>query len=153
MPDVTSPGHLADTPGRRLAGGAFAFLRAAELLHEDDPASWAWATCFVNVGFALELALKGFIREKGGDEKDQKAVGHDLWQAFLLAIDRGFKPSNAFSAWLVREISPHFKDMSLRYLIGGAVELPPISQAIGITRLLILDVHEQCGFVHPVTFR
>ena len=141
MPDVASPEHPRATPGRRLGGGAFAFLRAAELLHKDDPASWAWATCFVNVGFALGLALKGFIREKGGDEKDQKAVGHDLWQAFLLAVDKGFKPSNAFSAWLIREINPHYKDMSLRYLVGGAVELPPLPQAIAITRMLMAVIY------------
>ena len=147
MPDVTSPEHPKDTPGRRLAGGAFAFLRAAELLHEDDPASWAWATCFVNIGFALELGLKGYIREKGGSEKEQRDLGHDLSKAYQAALDRGFKPSNAYSGWIIEEITPHFKDMSLRYLIGGEVQLPSISHAIGLTRILIVDVHEQCAFL------
>ena len=140
----TSP---KDTPGRRLAGGAFAFLKAAELLHEDDPASWAWATCYVNIGFALELALKGFIREKGGSEKEQRDVGHDLLKAYHHACAQSFRSSHPLQLPLIEELNPHFKDMSLRYLTGEWIELPGISEAIAVTRFLILDVHEQCGFL------
>ena len=139
--------NINDTPGRRLAGGAFAFLRAAELLHESDPASWAWATCFVNIGFALELGLKGFLRERGFSEEEQVAIGHDLSKAFYAATARGFKPSHPLQRPLMDELSPHFKKMSLRYLDGSWVDLPAISDAIIVARLLILDVHEQCGFV------
>lgn len=143
-----SSGTHEDTPGRRLAGGAFAFLRAAELLHEADPASWAWATCYVNIGFAIELALKGFLRERGGLEKEQQhEIRHDLSEAYCRAINRGFQPSHPLQKPLVDDLTPHFKDMSLRYLTGEWIELPSISEAIGVARLLILDVHEQCGFI------
>ena len=135
-----------DTPGRRLAGGAFAFLRAAELLHQSDPASWAWATCFVNIGFALELGLKGFIREKGCTEKEQRDVGHDLRKAYELAVAQGYRSSSSLQVRLIEAINPHFQDMSLRYLSGEWIELPGIPEAIDVARLLLLDVHEQCGF-------
>lgn len=147
MPNVILPKRPKDTPGHRLAGGAFAFLRAVELLHKDDPASWAWATCFVNIGFALELALKAFIREKGGTEKEQRGLGHDLAEAYTTAIMRGFRSSHHLQKSLVEKLAPHFKDMSLRYLTGEWIELPRITEAIHIARQLILDVHEQYGFV------
>lgn len=136
-----------DTPGRRLGGGAFAFLRTAELLHAADPNAWAWATCFVNIGFALELGLKAFLREKGGSEKEQRDLGHDLLRSYQLAVARGLRPSHPLQARLIDELSPPFKDMSLRYLRGEWIDLPSISEAIGVTRMLLLDVHEQCGFI------
>ena len=130
-----------------MAGGASAFLRAAELLHENDPASWAWATCFVNIGFAIELGLKAFLRENGMSENGQRALGHDLAETYRTAVIQGFRSSHPAQAALIDQLSPHFSDMSLRYLTGEWVHLPGIPGAIAAAQSLLLDVHEQCGFL------
>jgi hypothetical protein len=62
---------LPDTPGLRLISSASAFWRAAQLLHEYDPQSLAWAPCFVNLGLVIELGLKGF-RENTGSQTQSK---------------------------------------------------------------------------------
>jgi hypothetical protein len=93
---------LPDTPGLRLLSSAMAFCRAATLLHAEDPKALAWAPCFVNLGLAIELGLKGFLREQGMTEAEQKAFGHDLVSAFDAALAGGFKPSNPLQQELSR---------------------------------------------------
>ncbi|MGH7112157.1 MAG: hypothetical protein ACREFK_17245 [Stellaceae bacterium] len=135
---------LPDTPGLRLLSSALAFCRAAELLHEDAFGSLAWAPCFVNLGLAIELGLKGFLRENGMSEAQQKAFQHDLVCTFKAALARGFNPPHVLLEALVNEINPHYKDMSLRYQIGTSVNLPPLEDAIVATRLLLHTLYIQC---------
>jgi hypothetical protein len=92
---------LPDTPGLRLISSALAFLRAATLLHEEDPQSRAWAPCFVNLGLAIELGLKGFSREHGMSEAEQIALRHNLVNAFQEALARGFKQTNPLQLKIV----------------------------------------------------
>jgi hypothetical protein len=134
---------LPDTPGLRLLSSAFAFWRAAKLLHEDDPRSLAWAPCFVNLGLAIELGLKGFLREKGMSDAEQKALGHDLVKAFQESVVRGFSPTHALQSRLADEINPHYKDMSLRYQIGGGADLPLLQDAINVTSSLMQALYHQ----------
>ena len=62
---------LPDTQGLRLISSGIAFWKAAKLLHEDDPQSLAWAPCFVNLGFAIELGLEG-CADKGCQTQSKK---------------------------------------------------------------------------------
>jgi hypothetical protein len=96
---------LPDTPGLRLISSALAFCRAATLLHEGDLKSLAWAPCFVNLGLAIELGLKGFLREQGMTEAEQRAFQHDLVRAFDAAVARGFEPSHPLQRTLAEEIN------------------------------------------------
>jgi hypothetical protein len=116
----------------------------AELLHEDDARSLAWAPCFYNLGQAIELGLKGFLREKGMNEAQQRTLQHDLVKAFEVALANGFDPPHILLGTLVSEINPHYKDMSLRYQIGTGVSLPPLKDAIGATQLLLHTLRTQC---------
>jgi hypothetical protein len=134
---------LPDTPGLRLIGSGIAFWRAAKLLHEDDPQLDAWAPCFVNLGLAIELGLKGFSRERGMSDAEQKALGHDLVKAFQESLARGFCPTHPLQSKLADEINPHYKDMSLRYQIGVSVNLPLLKHAIPVTGLLMEALHQQ----------
>jgi hypothetical protein len=136
--------NLPDTPGLRLLFSALVFCRAAKLLHDEDPNASAWAPCFVNLGLAIELGLKGFLREQGMSEAEQMALRHDLVRAFDAALARGFKPSHPLQLTLAKEINPHYKDMSLRYQNGTSVSLPPLEDAIYMTRLLLNDINIQC---------
>jgi len=138
-----------DRPGRRLIGAATAFCRCAQLLHEHDEQSGAWAICFVNLGFAIELGLKGYLRETGGSEKEQRGLRHDLLAAFRLAQSRGFVPSHPAQEQLIVELNPHFKDMTLRYVEGTVIELPPIEAAIQVVWMLLRELHEQGGVADP----
>jgi hypothetical protein len=135
---------LPDMPGLRQLSSALAFCRMAELLHKVDPRSLAWAPCFYNLGQAIELGLKGFLREHGMDEAQQRALGHDLVRTFEAALAGGFKSPHVLLAALVNEIGPHYKDMSLRYQIGTGVNLPPLEDAIGATQLLLNTLYTQC---------
>lgn len=135
----TSP----DTPGRRLISGGLAFWRAAKLLHEYDREALAWAACFVNLGFAIELGLKGFLREKGLTPAEQKGLGHDLVRAFDKAVEYGFRQDHPIKKVVVTDISPHFADMSLRYLVGMEVILPRIDTAIEVVSDLLHDLYKQ----------
>jgi hypothetical protein len=56
-----------------MISSEIAFWKAAKLLHEDDPQSLAWAPCFVNLGFAIELGLKGLLQEQGISDEEQKS--------------------------------------------------------------------------------
>jgi hypothetical protein len=134
---------LPDTPGLRLIGGAIAFWKAAKLLHEDDSQEEAWAPCFVNLGLAIELGLKGFLREQGMSDAEQKALGHDLVKAFQESLARGFRPTHPLQSTIADELNPHYKDMSLRYQVGGSVSLPPLKDAIEVTQLLMFALHQQ----------
>jgi hypothetical protein len=134
---------LPDTQGLRLISNGLAFWRAAKLLHDDDPLSLAWAPCFVNLGLAIELGLKGFLREQGATDAEQKALGHDLVKAFQESIARGFCPTHPLQSKLADEINPHYKDMSLRYQIGTSVNLPLLDDAIMVTGLLMQALHLQ----------
>ena len=134
-----------DTPGRRLIGGAFAYWRAAELLYAFDPTSLAWATGFTNLGLAIELSLKGFIRERGGSEAQQRSLNHYIGRALTQAKDMGFQPSHPAIAEFVLELDPHYSDMSLRYLFGTSVELATMPNAIAIVHRLLMDVSAQVG--------
>jgi hypothetical protein len=134
---------LPDTQGLRLISSGIAFWKAAKLLHEDDPQSLAWAPCFVNLGLAIELGLKGFLREQGMSDAEQKALGHDLVKAFQESLARGFCPTHPLQSKLADEINPHYKDMSLRYQIGASVDLPLLKDAIYVTQLLMDALHQQ----------
>jgi hypothetical protein len=134
---------LPDTQGLRLISSGIAFWKAAKLLHEDDPQSLAWAPYFVNLGFAIELGLKGFLREQGMSDAEQKALGHDLVKAFHESLARGFCPTHPLQSKLAGEINPHYKDMSLRYQIGVSVDLPLLKDAIYVTQLLMGALHQQ----------
>jgi len=92
---------------------------------------------------AIELGLKGFLREKGMSETKQRALNHDLVKAFETAVRCGFKPTHKLQERLVRDLDPHYKDMSLRYSAGTSVELLRLPQAIPVTRLLLYDLHTQ----------
>ena len=134
---------LPDTPGLRLTSSALAFWKAAKLLHEDDPQSLAWAPCYVNLGLAIELGLKGFLREQGMSEAEQIALSHDLVKAFQESCARGFRPTHPLQSTLAAEINPHYKDMSLRYQNGLGVNLPPLADAIRVAQLLIEALYIQ----------
>ena len=135
-----------DRPGRRMIGGALAFHRAASLLLEHDPKALAWATMFVNLGFAIELGLKAYLREMGMSEEGQIALRHDLVKAFNKALEAGFQPPHAAVEALIVELNPHHKDMSLRYLTGTSIDLPEIAQAIVVVGWLLKALHEQGPF-------
>ena len=135
--------NLPDTQGLRLISSAMAFWRAAKLLHEYDPQSLAWAPCFVNLGLAIELGLKGFSREHGMSEAEQIALGHDLVKAFQESCARGFRPTHPLQSKLAAEINPHYKDMSLRYQNGVSANLPPLADAIDVAQLLIEALYLQ----------
>jgi hypothetical protein len=135
---------LPDTPGLRLLSNALAFCRAAELLHAEDPKSLAWAPCFANLGLAIEVGLKGFLRENGMTEAEQKRIGHDLVAAYQETVARGFKSSHPLQPNLCSEINPYYKDMSLRYQIGVSANLPELEDAIRVARSLMHDLYTQC---------
>jgi hypothetical protein len=136
---------LPDTPGLRLLSSGGAFLRAAKLLHESDPKSLTWAPYYVNIGLAIELGLKGFLREKGVSETQQIAIGHNLEKAFYEAVRLGFMPKHPAQERFVKELNPHYKDMSLRYQVGDSVVLPELRDAIAITDSLIGALLLQCA--------
>jgi hypothetical protein len=140
-----------EMPGLALAMNASAFLRAAETLHDSDPSGWGWVACYVNIGFAVELALKAYLREKGGSEKLQKRLGHDLVAAYSEAVQRGYSPSDDLQSLLVRDVSPSFQDMSVRYGTFGWIELPAIEAALWVARGLVEDVWKQSCLVLPRT--
>jgi hypothetical protein len=100
------------------------------------------------VGLALEVSLKGFLREHGMDEGGQRKLGHDL-EAFREAVAHGFKLGNPFQEKLAGEISPHYKDMSFRYQIGTSVNLPAMQDMIGVARSLVHDLYMQTRAKYP----
>lgn len=130
---TTEATSLPDTQGLRLISSGIAFWKAAQLLHRDDPESLAWAPCFVNLGLAIELGLKGFLRERGMSEAEQKGLNHDLVKAFDQSIIRGFCPTHPLQSQLAKDLNPHYKDMSLRYQNGISVDLPLLQDAIDVT--------------------
>ena len=136
-----------ETPGLLLAMNAHAFLRGAETLHGSDPNAGSWTACFTNIGFAVELALKAYIREKGGSEKLQRRLGHDLVAAYDEAVQRGFTPFDDRQVKLIQDISPTFSDMTVRYGTCGWVQLPTIEVALQVARGLVEDVWGQCCLV------
>jgi hypothetical protein len=113
------------------------------LLHEDDPRLLTWAPCFVNLGLAIELGLKGFLREQGMSDAEQKALGHDLVKAFQDSLARGFRPTHPLQSKLADEINPRYKDMSLRYQTGVSANLPLLENAINVTSSLVQALHLQ----------
>ena len=136
-----------DDSGLALAMNASAFLRAAEALHESEPAGWGWTAFYVNIGFAVELALKAYVREKGGSASDQLGLGHNLVAAYHAAVSRGYQPSDPLQQRLVEDISPPLMDV--RYGTCGLIPLPLIEAALKVARGLVEDVWRQCPFAVP----
>jgi hypothetical protein len=134
---------LPDTQGLRLISNGLAFLKAAKLLHDTDPEEFTWAPCFVNLGLAIELGLKGFLREQGMLEAEQKGIAHDLIKAFEASLTCGFRPTYPLQSQLIDALNPHYKDMSLRYQIGTSVELPLLRDAIVVTESLTFALYDQ----------
>lgn len=140
---------LPDTPGLRLISSGLSYCKAAELLHLSDPNSVEWAPCFAIVGLAIEVGLKGYLREHGMSEAQQRRLGHDLADAFRQAVSHGFKPSHPLQEALAVELSPHYKDMSLRYQIGASLDLPVVKDVIEVARSLIHDLYVQTRVKYP----
>ena len=123
-----------------------AFLQSARLLLAHDPEALAWATMFSHLGNAIELGLKAYLREMGMTEKEQMALRHDLEKAFEKAVERGYQPPHPALEALIKELNPHHKDTSLRYLVGTSVNLPEVSDAIVVVGWLLQSLHEQGPF-------
>jgi hypothetical protein len=83
------------------------------------------------------LGLKGFLREQGISDAEQKDLGHELVKAFQESLARGFRPTDPLQSKLADEINPHYKDMRrLRYQIGVSANLPLLEDAINVTSSL-----------------
>jgi hypothetical protein len=100
----------------------------------------------VNLDFAIELALKAFLRHHGGSETEQKALGHRLVAAFDAAKARGYRPHRPEFRRTVEILSPSHEDYSIRYLTGDGPDLVALPQSIKIVEALIIDLCNQCGF-------
>ncbi len=113
-------------PNRFLAG-AYGFFEAAKcLLNANLPGPERWHPIYVNLCFAIELSLKGFLIFKGVPINTLKyEIGHDLEKAFKVAKEHGYIPHDEQALpWLISLLSPSHKNTSLRYLSGIDVELP-----------------------------
>jgi hypothetical protein len=93
----------------------------------------------------MELALKAYLRARGTSEGEQKALGHDLSALLRRSVELGLQPSHEAIPHYVDALSPHHKDMSLRYLEGDSVDLPGIMPTYAAVRQLIDDVVAQAS--------
>ncbi len=126
--------------GRRLISAALAHLRAAELLHEDDPKGLAWPVCYVEIGLALELGLKGFLRAGGGTAGEQRKLGHNLKRLWRRVQTGGYTPSSPHAATLIEDLAKTYQDMTLRYIEGEELNLMRLQDVIQVCRAFLLEL-------------
>lgn len=100
---------------------------------------------FVNLCFAYELSLKGFLahRKWAGDEK--RDLGHDLQKALVEAVKLGYQPP-AGVAEMIKILGPLSKSLELRYLRAGmgGVSLPdPPDRALVVAQAHVRAIGDQ----------
>jgi hypothetical protein len=130
------------------------FLVAAEAVHERHLQNTKelehWPALTVNLCYTLELSLKSFITLHGADQRKLKNVGHNLIKCLAEAQSVGYTPTHPAISELIKILSPYHTSHSLRYLEGGAAELPEPRNMIAITREHVSGIHTQMWPRHPV---
>jgi hypothetical protein len=134
----------------RLAN-AMGFLKAGDSLLAQHKASgdaddmFHIAAFFVNLCFAYELSLKGFLayRKWGGDEKND--LGHDLKKTLGEAVELGYQPP-ARVIETIDILGPLSKSHELRYLRPGlsGINLPdPPDRALVVAQAHLRAIGDQ----------
>ena len=135
---------VEDTPARRLVAGGIAFNQAALHIIEGDGSGALWAVAFVNLGFAIELSLKGFLLARGCQRSELKKLGHNLIKLLARAEELGFLVKNPELSRYVESVSPGHADLSLRYMEGGPeIMLPSLRDLHQAVRLLSFSCASQ----------
>lgn len=80
---------------------------------------------YFNLGFAVELYLKAFLRDVTGE--DVSKYGHDLHNLLEAALVNGFNFQENAMADIVKIIGPEHRDLKFRYA-EGASEFSHINQ-------------------------
>jgi len=107
--------------------GAVGFIETAYsiIYISKTKAVFHWPAFYVNLGYAYELSLKGFLANNGwNDEKLRKEIGHDLQKALSESRTSGFVPHSIDVSEAIDVIGPLHKSQSARYLTGEALQVP-----------------------------
>ena len=119
---------------RHLLAGSHGFLKAADLLVNASGQLHFPVFC-VNLSFAFELSLKGYILASGGTDAEIKTIGHDLLAAFVRATGQGYVPLLAGIRDLIATLALSHTDSSARYLLGPNLTVPDPKGSIVIARI------------------
>lgn len=135
---------------RLRIANAMGFLKAGDSLLAQHKASgdaddmFHIAAFFVNLCFAYELSLKGFLahRKWVGDEKND--LGHDLEKALGEAIKHGYEPPDGVPE-MIKVLGPLSKSHELRYLRPGltGIALPDAPRALTVTHAHVTAIGDQ----------
>ena len=133
---------------RHLLAGSHGFFSAAEALI-NAPGIFHAPAFYVNLGFAIELSLKGYILARGGTDRELHDLGHDLLAAFKKAVTDGYQPPFDHVRVAVEKLSPIHKNHSIRYLLGGDVTVPDAHGTLNIVRVHLASIISQALALTP----
>jgi hypothetical protein len=103
-----------------------------------------------NLGIAIELGLKAFLRTKGITTAELKReYGHDLEKLFEDAIDRGLiaqigEITDADVEDVVPLLGRYYREREFEYLVTGVKELPRIDLVESFCDRLLDGTRQRC---------
>jgi hypothetical protein len=122
-----------------LLTGATSYLKAARAL---PCAPAIWSPQYFLLCHAIELILKSYLASQGATEKELRQLGHKMLRAYSRARKKGFSPSDARTAEIIRWMSPFHEDLVFRYRKTGTgfVQLPAPNDLADVVSSLIHQV-------------
>lgn len=109
-----------------------------------------WPAFLVNVCYALELAPKAFILDRGIATQDQLRgkYGHKLIAAYCTACDAGYEPPDRQIEEVLKLLDPLHRRHSLRYLESSGVILPDPDQTLTVATAYVHSIGMQINVEH-----
>ncbi|MQX25028.1 hypothetical protein GHJ84_29645 [Sinorhizobium meliloti] len=92
-------------------------LAAPHIASKSETQSAVYLGYYFNLGFAVELYLKAFLRDVTGE--DVSKYGHDLDALLKAALAKGFAFQEVAMADIVRIIGPEHRTLKFRYAEGA----------------------------------
>jgi hypothetical protein len=131
--DIRDPTLLA----AGLLMDAKSYLKAARALAGQE----IWSPEYFLLCHAMELILKSYLAARGATEKELKQLSHHLVRTYARARKKGFCPSDARTAGVIRWLSPFHEDLVFRYRKSiGSVQYPAASDVADVVSRLIRQI-------------
>jgi len=108
------------------------------------------------IGHSIELALKAYVLQAGGDLALIKGIGHRLRDGYRVACERGlnehFRPTNEHMS-VLEVLDVLYSDKQFEYIETGAKRFPLFAPLQDFARQLLLAVANAIpsgtGFLRP----
>jgi hypothetical protein len=126
-------------------------LRGGRCIAEGAPRdTFPWPAFYAEIGYALELSLKAFMRSRGATEQECAAVHHDLRRAVKKASERGLEPLAPPVEDLINRIGRHHQKRRFQYLLPiDEKKLPDAAEALAAMRVHMDDMARQMAELMP----